>query len=205
MNEKLKEYIENVIIAEYANFDKGHDINHVQHVINRSLQYYDFLNDKTLNKEIVYVVAAYHDYGIKIAREGHARHSKDLVLKDENLKQWFTEEEIATIADACEDHSTSTLNEPRTIYGKIVSDADKDTDYKVGLLRGWNYAKHHHPNWSVDECVNDIHRELNKRFGENGLVKFYINSKDNKRYMKKMKKMLKNKDVLKKELLRLIN
>lgn len=204
MNEKLVEYIENVIIAEYANFDKAHGINHVRSVIERSLKYYNYLKDKNLKKEIIYVVAAYHDYGIKIERKGHAKHSKNLVLRDENLKQWFTEEEILIIADACEDHSTSTATPPRTIYGKIVSDADQDTDYKVGLMRSWEFAKHHNPNWTEEEYINDIHREIDKRFGKNGVVKFYINSQDNKRYIKKMRKLAKNKKFLRKELLSLI-
>ena len=76
-------------------------------VTSRSLELAKSLNDPTINLDIVYAVAAYHDIGMVKGRENHAKHSHDYVLQDENLKQFFDSNEIQIIAEACEDHSTS--------------------------------------------------------------------------------------------------
>ena len=51
-----------------------------------------------------------------------------MLLKDDMLKQFFTEEEIKIMADAVYDHRASMEEEPRIIYGKIISSADRNVD-----------------------------------------------------------------------------
>ncbi len=192
VNSKLRNYIEKNIIDKYKYFDKGHDISHVEAVISRSLKYFNKLNKKYfLDINIVYTVAAYHDYGMIVARDKHSYYSSQLVLKDENLKQWFNKKEIKLIAEACLEHSTSMNVVPKTIYGKIVADADKDTNVKIGIMRGWEFASKNFPNLSFDEKILEIHQEIVKRFGDESiggqnLVKFYISDKKNKKFLKKM-------------------
>lgn len=200
-NSELRNYIEKNIIQKYQYFDKGHDINHVQAVIFRSLKYFKKLNKKySLNINMVYTIAAYHDYGMIISRERHSYHSEQLVLHDENLKKWFKEDEIKTIAEACEEHSTSINVVPKTIYGKIVADADKDTNINIGIMRGWQFAYKNFPNLSFDEKILEIHKEIVKRFGDENiggenLVKYYILDKKNKRFIKKMVYYANNKEA----------
>ena len=66
ITESLKKYIEENILPIYANFDKGHNIIHVTNVINASLKLAD--NYPTVNKNMVYTIAAYHDVGISEGR-----------------------------------------------------------------------------------------------------------------------------------------
>jgi len=206
INKELKKYIEENIIKEYENFDKGHDVYHVKAVIKRSLEYYKELQQETkLNINMVYTIAAYHDYGIKLQREGHAQHSKNLLLKDDKLKTWFDQNEILTMAEACNDHSTSNNKTPTTIYGKIVSDADKDTNVNIGLMRGWEFSLKYRPNLSFEERINEVHNEVVKRFGDSdiggkALVKFYISNARNKKFMDKMIYFAYNKDAFVKKM-----
>ena len=46
-------------------------------------------------------------------------------MADERLRQWFTEEQLLIMRDAVEDHRASGKNPPRTIYGAIVAEADR--------------------------------------------------------------------------------
>ena len=58
---ELREYIQQNIIPQYVNFDKAHQIDHVEKVIEESLKlasYYD------VNLPMVYTIAAYHDLGL---------------------------------------------------------------------------------------------------------------------------------------------
>ena len=171
INEDIIFYIEHNIFPQYSNFDKGHNIDHIQNVIDRSMKYYDRLKDSySLNIDMIYVIASYHDLGMKIERKNHPYHSGKLLQSDENLKKWFSDDEITVMAEAVEDHSTSSINSPRSIYGKIVSDADKDKDIDLILIRGWNYTIKNNIGFTIEEHINDVYNELIKRFfsKENG-------------------------------------
>ena len=41
INKELKEYIENNIFSEYEKNDKGHNLEHIKYVINRSIKFAD--------------------------------------------------------------------------------------------------------------------------------------------------------------------
>lgn len=193
LNKQIVEYVEKNIFPVYDTFDKGHDSNHAKAVIERSLQYWKVLADENIDINMVYVVAAYHDIGNVVARKNHPYHSKQYLLADQNLTQWFSPEQMLVMAEACEDHSTSSQNPPRSIYGKIVSDADKDNDVSIGLFRAWEYAVGHLAHLSTKEKMEDIHRELVVRFGKDGKVVFYIPSQDNQHFVAEMQKFAQDK------------
>lgn len=92
IRKKLKEYIENKIFKEYEKNEKGHGIEHIKYVIRRSLTFSKQL--KNINEEMVYTIAAYHDIGHHIDKDNHEKISAEILLKDNNLKEFFTEEEI---------------------------------------------------------------------------------------------------------------
>ena len=64
------------------------------------------------------------------------------MIKDEELRKWFTEEEIIIMGEACRRfHRASNENEPRSIYGYIISDADRTTDIYDMIERCYNFSK----------------------------------------------------------------
>ena len=198
-NQELFNYVNENVIAKYKNFDGGHDERHAEAVINRSFDIAEQINaDVDIN--MVFVVAAYHDIGMLVSRENHATHSKEIMLFDVNLKRWFSPEQISVMADAVEDHSTSSKREPRSIYGKIVSDADKDLDISVGILRGWDYLHKNKPNLTFEECIDNMYDEMRRRFCKNAdgerLVKFYFETPAQKQFVEKMEYYATHKDKL---------
>ncbi len=198
LNKKLKSYIETNILPVYDDFDKGHGKNHILAVAQRSLSICSGFDD--IDENIVYTAACYHDIGMKIERKNHALHSKELVLKDENLKNFFTQQEIETIAQACADHSTSAGIKPKSIYGMILSDADKDDDIDISLSRAWEYSINHFPENTFDDNVENIYQQIVMRFGENGTVKYYIISPQDSAFLKTMKLFIKDKNYLRNKL-----
>ena len=100
----LKQYIEEEIIPRYDSFDGAHRRDHAEMVIRRSLE---LAESHDADPNMVYAIAAYHDTGLAYGRENHHHDSRRIVLADERLRQWFSEEQIATMADACEDHRAS--------------------------------------------------------------------------------------------------
>ena len=122
---ELQNYVRQSIIPQYANFDKAHQIDHVEKVIEESLK---LATHYEVDYSMVYVIAAYHDLGLYEGREFHHITSGKVLLADETLRRWFTDEQLLQMKEAIEDHRASNKQAPRTIYGMIVAEADRIID-----------------------------------------------------------------------------
>lgn len=139
MNNELVQYIENEIFLLYNRNEEGHGINHIKTVIKRSLE---LAKDYDVDIDMVYTIASYHDLGHYIDRKTHEIISAEIFMKDEKIRQWFTDEQRSIIKEAIEDHRASSNHEPRTIYGKIVSTADRTIiDIDNTIKRSYSYGK----------------------------------------------------------------
>lgn len=124
----LVEFIETSILPMYAAFDKAHNMEHVTRVIRRSL---DLARRTGANINMVYAIAAYHDIGMSGPRAIHHITGGKMLMRDARLKKWFSSEQIKIMKEAVEDHRASASHAPRSIYGKIVAEADRDLDASV--------------------------------------------------------------------------
>lgn len=130
----LREYIEINILPQYATFDKAHRLNHAEKVIEESMklaQYYE------VEPAMVYTIAAYHDLGLCEGREFHHLISGNILAADEKLRKWFSEAQLQTMKEAVEDHRASNKQAPRSMYGKIVAEADRIINPEVSLRRAF--------------------------------------------------------------------
>ena len=193
INKELKEYIEENIFPEYDKNEKGHDINHIKYVIDRSFELVKE-NELDVNSDIVYTVAAFHDIGHHIDSKTHEIISADIMYKDENLKKFFNDEERLIIKEAIEDHRASAKDDPRTIYGRIVSSADRNNTVEACLMRTYTYGKKLDPNATEESLFERAHDVLTKKFGEDGYAKFYFKDKKYEKFLKDIRKLLSNKD-----------
>lgn len=100
-SEELKAYIEAEIIPRYVAFDAAHRTDHVRTVIAQSLV---LAGHYEVDADMVYAIAAYHDTGLAYGRESHHIRSGEILLGDSFMRQWFTEEQMAVMRDAIEDH-----------------------------------------------------------------------------------------------------
>ena len=183
IRDDLKKYIKELINYHYNLNDKGHGVEHAEYVINRSLKFANEIND--INYEMVYVIAAYHDVAHHIDAKNHEVLSAQMLTQDEELKNYFTDEQIKTMSEAVEDHRSSLETEPRSIYGKIVSSADRNTSVEVTLKRCYSYNKKHSQNLMENEVIEKCRRFLLEKFGEDGYArsKMYFDDKEYEKYL----------------------
>lgn len=183
IRDDLKKYIKELINYHYNLNDKGHGVEHAEYVINRSLKFANEIND--INYEMVYVIAAYHDVAHHIDAKNHEVLSAQMLIKDEKLKKYFTDEQIKIMSEAVEDHRSSLETEPRSIYGKIVSSADRNTSVEVTLKRCYSYNKKHSQNLMENEVIDKCRRFLLEKFGEDGYArsKMYFDDKEYEKYL----------------------
>ena len=193
INQELLEYIENNIFPEYNKNEIGHGIDHIRYVINRSFELVEE-NNLDVNPDIVYTIASYHDIGHHIDSKTHEIISADIMSKDENLRRFFNDEELLIIKDGIEDHRASGKKEPRSIYGKIVSSADRNITIEDCLSRTYTYGKKLDSSLTDEQLFLRAHDVLTKKFGEDGYAKFYFKDKKYEKFLKDLRELLSDKD-----------
>ncbi|MBQ1797340.1 MAG: HD domain-containing protein, partial [Prevotella sp.] len=137
----LMEFVERNILPRYAAFDEAHSMQHVMHVIKCSLLLAENLG---ADVDMAYVVAAYHDLGLEGPRAIHHITSGKILLADKRLERWFSARQIQIMKEAVEDHRASASRAPRSIYGKIVAEADRDLNPESVFRRTVQYGRAHY-------------------------------------------------------------
>lgn len=195
INPDIVSYIESEIIPRYDNFDAAHQRDHVMMVIKQSFEIAEHLD---VDADMVYVIAAYHDTGLCEGRERHHEVSARIIKSDENLRKWFDEEQIQTMADAAEDHRASAKHEPRTIYGRIVAEADRFIDPETIVKRTIQYGLDHYPELSKEQQYDRMMQHLHEKYGRNGYLKLWFPESPNASRLEKLRQMIDNEEEIKK-------
>jgi len=191
MNNELIKYIENNVFPIYDKNDKAHDISHINYVIKRS---FELSKDLGLNPNIIYTSAAFHDIGHHIDTENHEMVSAQIFLEDKEMRNFFTAEELVVIKEAIEDHRASLEHEPRSIYGKLLSSADRNIDVDMPLRRTYLYGLKHYPDLTLEQHIERSYKHIKEKFGVDGYAKMYIQDEIYIQYLKDVAKLLENKE-----------
>lgn len=207
----LDVYIQQSILPQYDAFDGGHKRDHAETVIRESIKLARAYNaDETM----AYVIAAYHDLGLKFDREHHHIHSGEILMADETLRQWFTPDQLLTMRDAVEDHRASSKNPPRTIYGAIVAEADRQIDpltvihrtmaYSQKLLPEAQFLSSEGRNNPSDNGGHDYFEalyqrsldHLHEKYAEGGYLHLWLNSERNLQGLAELRALIRNEKKL---------
>ncbi len=192
LNEEIIQYINSEIFPLYNRNEEGHGIKHIEIVIRRSLE---LATKYDVNLDMVYVIAAYHDLGHGIDRKTHEIISAEMFIKDKNMKKWFNSNERNVIKEAIEDHRASSNHEPRSIYGMIVSTADRTIiDIDDTIKRSYSYGLKNYPALTKEEQIERVYEHLTEKYGEKGYAKTYLEDKEFEGAIAKLRKALSNKE-----------
>ena len=188
---KLCEHIRERIIPQYVNFDKAHRIDHVEKVIEESMKlalHYE------VNSAMVYTIAAYHDLGLCEGREFHHIVSGKILFADETLWQWFTDDQMLQMKEAIEDHRASNKQAPRSIYGKIVAEADRIIDPEITLRRTVQYGLSHYPEMDKERQYERFRKHLADKYAEGEYLKLWIPQSDNAGRLAELRQLIINEE-----------
>lgn len=193
VNPALVSYIAEQIIPRYDSFDKAHRRDHVEAVIAQGLSlaaHYD------ADPNIIYAAAAYHDTGLAEGREVHHTASGRIVREDRRLRQWFSEEDVEVIAQAAEDHRASNKGEPRTIYGRIIAEADRVIDPLKIIRRTIQYGLSNYPELDIEGHWERTLEHLHEKYAEGGYLRLWIPESPNAARLEELRLMIKDKRSL---------
>lgn len=189
----LKEYIEKEIIPRYDLFDAAHQRDHVQTVISQAemlSRYYD------VDKEMILAAAAFHDTGLVVGRKTHHLESGRIIREDPMLPEWFTPEQIETIACAAEDHRASSDHEPRSIYGRIIAEADRVIEPVTIIRRTIQYGLSNYPEKGKAEQCQRMIDHLHEKYAEGGYLKLWIKESPNAGRLEELRAIIRDEDKL---------
>lgn len=193
IREKIKSYIESEILPRYDSFDAAHRRDHANVVIERSMT---LARELGANVEMAYVIAAYHDTGLAVGRDVHHTESKRILLEDSVLMQWFTAEEIIIMGDAVEDHRASSKQPPRTLYGRIVAEADRLIEPHTILRRTVQFTLTHHPELDREEGYERMLEHMLEKYDYGGYLKLWIEQSENAARLEQLRAIIANRELL---------
>ncbi len=197
----LQKYIETSILPLYESFDRGHNREHVERVIAESLA---LAADYDVDLDKVYTIAAYHDVGMPRGRDLHHIYSAEILLNDTILRRWFSEADLRLMADAIEDHRASGKNEPRTIYGRIVAEADRDIVPELILRRTLRFSLRQQPDaaaeWHIQRAIDHLH----EKYAEGGYMRLWLHSARNEQGLAALRALIANPEKLRTTLAQLL-
>ena len=189
---EINHYIYEVIVPQYAGFDAAHKEDHALTVIDQAMKLLDEMQEWVkgqaeadpqwkvdVDREVLKMAAACHDLGLVNGRDRHHLDSGEIIRNDAVLRQWFSEEEIETIAQAAEDHRASGTSEPRSIYGKIVAEADRVINGETIIRRTIQFGFKHYPDLGREGHMQRAVDHLKEKYGRGGYLKLWIPWSDN--------------------------
>ncbi len=195
MNPELVQYIESEVIPRYAGFDKAHREDHARAVIERALA---MGKNYEINEDLLYTAAACHDLGLAVDRKTHHLESGKIIRADERLRQWFSPEEIETIAQAAEDHRASATTPPRSIYGSLVAEADRMIVPETIIRRTVQFGLSHYPELDKEGHWQRTLEHLHEKYAEGGYLHLLIPGSPNEEPLARLRTIIKDEAGLRK-------
>jgi len=193
VNPNLITYVERDILPRYDHFDAAHQRNHAEEVIARSLvlaEHYD------VDENMVYAIAAYHDTGLCEGRDTHHLVSGRIIREDRKLREWFNEEQIETMAQAAEDHRASSGHEPRSIYGKIVAEADRLISPEKVIRRTIQFGLDHHPELDKEGQYQRFREHLIEKYSDTGYLRLWLPESENAPRLEELRRTIRDEKLM---------
>lgn len=182
------DYVEKEIIPRYSRFDKAHRQDHVRMVIEQSLTL--AAHEAGLDRNMVYVVAAFHDVGLVGGRENHHHESRRILESDTFVRSHFGPEDIMVMGQAVEDHRASNSSRPRSMYGLIVAEADRFIDAETIIRRTIQYGLANYPELDRDGHFQRTVRHITEKYGPAGYLKIWIHWSSNAANLDRLRSLL---------------
>ena len=180
----LMEFIETSILPRYTQFDKAHNLQHATSVMKRSVELAKMLG---ADIDMAYTIAAYHDLGLEGPRAIHHLTSGKILMADARLKRWFSAEKIKLMKEAVEDHRASASHAPRSIYGKIVAESDRNLEPETVFRRTIHFGLSHYPEKSKEEQWERFMEHMQNKYSSHGYIKLWLPNSPNAKQLNEIR------------------
>lgn len=190
VNLEIMNFVERDILPRYNAFGHSHGIVHVQRVIRNALA---LVPATGADIDMVYVIAAYHDLGMEGPRAIHHITGGKILAADARLRRWFSPEQLRVMKEAVEDHRASASHAPRSVYGMIVAEADRDLEPQVVFSRTIEYGLENYREFDRQAQWERFAGHMDSKYGANGYIKLWIPNSPNEKRIKTLRDIIADK------------
>ena len=190
VNLEIMNFVERDILPRYNAFGHSHGIVHVQRVIRNALA---LVPATGADIDMVYVIAAYHDLGMEGPRAIHHITGGKILAADARLRRWFSPEQLRVMKEAVEDHRASASHAPRSVYGMIVAEADRDLEPQVVFSRTIEYGLENYRELDRQAQWERFASHMDSKYGANGYIKLWIPNSPNEKSIKTLSDIIADK------------
>lgn len=183
----LMEFIERNILPRYTAFDKAHQMQHVTNVVRASIK---LANQLGADVDMAYAIAAYHDLGLEGPRAIHHITSGKILMTDARLKKWFSPAKLKLMKEAVEDHRASASHAPRSIYGRIIAEADREISEDSVFRRTVQFGLEHYPEMSTEEHWRRFKAHMDEKYSSRGYIHLWIPGSENEKNLTEIRKII---------------
>ena len=92
--------------------------------------------------------------------------------------------------EAVEDHRASASRSPRSIYGKIVAEADRDIDPEHIIRRCIQFGLANYPEKSVEEHWVRFKEHMASKYSKDGYIKLWIPNSPNAKRLNELRTII---------------
>lgn len=195
INLEIMHFVETQILPRYVQFDRAHNLSHVQQVIKASIA---LANKTGADVDMCYTIAAYHDLGLEGPRAVHHITSGKILTQDVRLKKWFSAEQIRIMREAVEDHRASASRAPRSIYGRIVAEADRDLRAETVFSRAIMFGLDNYPELDYEGQYKRFCEHMQQKYSQSGYMTLWIQGSDNEKNLRELRDIIHNPKELRK-------
>ena len=183
----LVEFVETNILPQYAQFDRAHNLEHVTRVIRNAL---DLVRTTGADINMVYAIAAYHDLGMSGPRAIHHVTGGKILAADVRLKRWFSADQVKIMKEAIEDHRASASHAPRSLYGRIIAEADRDIMPEIVFRHTVEYGLDKYPELDREQQWQRFRKHMDEKYSVNGYIRLWIPGSPNEKRLNELRNII---------------
>ena len=95
-----------------------------------------------------------------------------------------------------EDHRASASHAPRSVYGRIVAEADRDLDPEQVFLRAVQFGLSNYPQLDKERQWKRFLEHMENKYSVNGYIKLWIPQSDNARKLSLLRDTISDRERL---------
>ena len=101
--------------------------------------------------------------------------------------------------EAVEDHRASTSHTPRSLYGKIVAEADRDLEPSIVFPRTIEYGIDHYPEKNKEEQWQRFLSHMENKYSSHGYIRLWLPNSPNEQNLKRIRELISAPQLLREE------
>ena len=120
-------------------------------------------------------------------------------MQDARLKRWFTAEQMKIMKEAIEDHRASASRAPRSLYGKIVAEADRDIVPEQVFRRTVQFGLSNYPELDKEHHWLRFREHMDQKYSSHGYIRLWIPGSPNEEKLNELRNIIANEKALREQ------